>query len=288
MYVVAGVTGQTGSVVANALLDQGEKVTVVVRSEAKGESWRARGAQVAVAELDDTKALTEILTTAAKGAYLLVPPNDATNDFLADRSRVSDAIAIAVQDSGIPHAVVLSSIGAQLPSGTGPILSAHYTEKVLRASGAKSVILLRAAYFIENFASVIPVVKEHGLLPTFLTADQKIPMVSTRDIGLTAAELLRQGPVTGVQTVELNGPVDLSPRDVAAQLSAILGKTVTVQQGPIEAAAGALQAAGLTPDLAGLYREMMAAANSGILRYESAAPLRGSTPVEETLRQLLG
>ncbi len=58
MYVVAGVSGNTGKVVAETLLAQKQPVRVIVRSAEKGEEWKARGAEVAVAELDDVAALT--------------------------------------------------------------------------------------------------------------------------------------------------------------------------------------------------------------------------------------
>ncbi|HWL85044.1 MAG TPA: NmrA family NAD(P)-binding protein, partial [Polyangiaceae bacterium] len=70
MFVIAGVTGNTGSVVAETLLARGEMVRVIVREAAKGASFAARGAEVAVASLDDSAALSKALA-GAKGAYLL-------------------------------------------------------------------------------------------------------------------------------------------------------------------------------------------------------------------------
>ena len=75
--------------------------------------------------------------------------------------------------------------------------------------------------------------------------------------------------------------------DVAAQLAAILGKPVSVQQGPIEAMAGALMGFGFTPDQAGLLRDMTAAANNGSLIYETAIQRHGTTTLEESLRRIL-
>src|SRR5437016_5265158 len=72
MYVVAGVSGNTGKVVAETLLSQKKPVRVIVRDAAKGAAWKARGAEVAVAELDDVPALTKALA-GAEGAYLLLP-----------------------------------------------------------------------------------------------------------------------------------------------------------------------------------------------------------------------
>ena len=61
MFVVAGVTGNTGKVVAETLLVQGLPVRVIVRDAAKGEAWKKKGAEVAVADLHDAKALTAAL-----------------------------------------------------------------------------------------------------------------------------------------------------------------------------------------------------------------------------------
>src|SRR6266576_2040536 len=78
-FVVAGVSGNTGKVVAESLLAQKRGVKVVVRDSAKGEPWKAKGAEVAVADLGDADALARALR-GAEGAYLLIPPNFATAD----------------------------------------------------------------------------------------------------------------------------------------------------------------------------------------------------------------
>ncbi|MDH4237242.1 MAG: NAD(P)H-binding protein, partial [Nitrospira sp.] len=57
MFVVVGATGHTGSVVVEALLHKKQYVRVVVRSADKGAPWKAKGADVAVASLDDVAAL---------------------------------------------------------------------------------------------------------------------------------------------------------------------------------------------------------------------------------------
>ena len=73
MFVIAGVTGNTGAVVADTLLPAKAPVRVIVRDAAKGAAWQAKGAEVAIADLADVPALTAALR-GAQGAYLLVPP----------------------------------------------------------------------------------------------------------------------------------------------------------------------------------------------------------------------
>ena len=59
-------------------------------------------------------------------------------------------------------------------------------------------------------------------------------MISTRDIGRVGAEQLMAGG-KGKQIVELAGPEEYSPDQVAAALGQILGKSVTAQHAPLSA-----------------------------------------------------
>jgi uncharacterized protein YbjT (DUF2867 family) len=134
-YVVAGVTGRVGSTVASELLKQGERVTLIVRDEARGLGWARRGAEVARGSLDDRSFMSHLLRDTA-GFFTLLPENVAPDDFHGARRRMADAIAGAVHDSGVPHVVMLSAIAAVLPDGNGPAKDLHYCENRLRACGA--------------------------------------------------------------------------------------------------------------------------------------------------------
>jgi uncharacterized protein YbjT (DUF2867 family) len=283
MYVVAGTSGHTGTVVANTLLAQKKSVRVVVRDAKKGEPWKARGAEVAVAELENLDALTSALR-GAEGAYLLLPPMMGSTNVRADNAKRTAVLAKASDASGVKHVVFLSSIGSQHADGTGPITSTHDAEQVL-AKGRADVTFLRAAYFMENLGGSLYALGQ-GALPIFLTEDRAIPMVASVDIGTTAAKLLLEGG-HGKRVVELAGPRDYSPRDVAATLSSILGKTITVQQGPEEAMIGALTGAGLNAEWARLYQEMTHGVNTGHVDWEKGqARVRGTTELEVVLRSL--
>lgn len=273
MYIVTGVSGNTGKVVADTLLSQGHPVTVVVRDAAKGESWRAKGATVAVADLADSAALTQILT-GAQGAYLLSPPNNTAEDFLADRAHFINSLATAVKASGIPHIVFLSSVGAHQPTGTGPIRSLHYAEQAL-ANAANGVTFLRASYFLDNWFGSFTGEALHN----FLTPGRAIPMISTTDIGrFVAAHLLQ--PVTGPRTVEIAGPADYTPEDIAAAF----GPNVQLLTHPIDAVIPTFLSIGFSANMAGLYKEMIEGVNSGHVSAESA-PVRGTVTAAEALKR---
>lgn len=285
MYVIAGVSGNTGSIVANALLEQGKKVRVLVRDAAKGEAWKARGAEVAVASVEDEDALTKALL-GATGAYLLSPPDAVSQDFIEARRVTLETIARAVERSKIPHVVFLSSVGAQRDAGTGPIRNLHHGEERLAKTPAKTTFV-RAAYFLDNWASVLGAAA-HGKLPTFLPPDLVVPMVSTKDIGLVAAKALLEPPSGKSEILELSGPRDYSSRDIAGVLGKIVGKSVEVDAAPLEAVIPAFESFGFSANLAGLYREMYAGIADGTVVFEGkgARRVRGTVDAESAFRAL--
>ena len=283
MYVVTGVSGHTGSAAADALLGRGERVRVVVRDASKGEAWKKRGAEVAVADLADVGAMSRALS-GADGAYLLVPPQYAAEDLIAAQKPVAEALAAAIRKSGLPHVVFLSSIGAQHATGTGPIRSLHSSEDVI-GRAAPNVTILRAAYFFENAVPVLGEAKAHGVLPSFLTPGRAVPMVATKDIGRAAAEALLDPP-KGRRVIELSGPREFTPEDVAAAVGRLLGREVRVQGVPLEAVVPAMTAAGMTAGTAALMQEMYAGVNSGRVDFEGGAAIRkrGTLGPEDALR----
>lgn len=286
MFVIAGATGHTGKVAAEKLLLEKKPVRVILRNGETAEAWKKRGAEVSVLELDDVLGLAAALHGAA-GAYLLLPPNMASTNVRGDNALRTAGYVKAIAVSGVKHVVFLSSIGSQHDSGTGPILSTHDAEVAL-AKVKADVTFLRAAYFMENWGTSLNALGK-GSFPTFLTANRPIPMIASADIGATVAQLLVEGG-HGRGVVELSGPRDYSPNDIAAALSRITGRTVTVDQGPEEAIVPAFTGAGLNYHWARLYQEMIHGLNTGRVAFEGgkARGLRGTTEVDTVLKQLAG
>ncbi|MDP3237371.1 MAG: NmrA family NAD(P)-binding protein [Myxococcales bacterium] len=285
MFAIAGVSGHTGAVVADTLLSKGQKVRVIVRTAEKGVAWQKKGAEVAVADLGDVAALTKALT-GATGAYLLSPPNFAAADFIADRTALIGTMAKAITASGLKSLVFLSSVAAQHPAGTGPIVTVHRAEQAF-GTLAPSVTFIRAAYFLENYGSVIPVAKAQGVLPNFGPVDVKFPQVCTKDIGEAVVQALLT-PADGLRVVELAGKEDWSVQDVAAALSSLLGKPVQAVAAPVEAAKAGLMQNGVPESMATLYAEMYAGMGKGLIMFEKPGSIsRGTTPLVDALRPLV-
>ena len=285
MFVVVGATGNTGSAVVETLLSRKQSVRIVVRSADKGEAWKAKGAEIAVASLDDVSALAKAFE-GTKGVYLLVPPNYGAAAWLVDQRARMDCTADAVRKSGIGHVVFLSSIGGHIAEGTGPIRAARYGEQVL-GGAVKNLTILRPCYFMDNWAPVLGAAKGQGVLPTFIAPQAMVPMISARDIGRVGAEQLIAGG-KGKQIVELAGPEDYSPDQVAVALGQILGKSVTAQHAPLSAVVPTFKSFGFSDEAAKLFEEMYTSFSTGAIGYEHPATIvRGTITLAEALRGMV-
>jgi uncharacterized protein YbjT (DUF2867 family) len=286
MYAIAGVTGHTGQAVADTLQAGGQPIRVIVRDENKAARWKARGADVAVASLDDEAAVTRALG-GATGAYVLLPPDAMTTDFFGSRASMVEAIGRAAEKAGLPHLVLLSSIGAHVPTGHGPIGALYQAERRFEALGMATTFV-RASYFLENYGAALAAAKKDGVLPSFLPAHFTHSVVATTDIGRAAAQALLDGP-RGRRVIELSGPADVTPSDIAAALTELLGRTVTVVEAPLDAVVPTFMSFGLSEHMAAIYREMYASFIGGGITWEGRGErIRGSIGMKEGLRAMLG
>ncbi len=287
MYAVMGATGNIGSVIVERLLADRERVRVVARDRARVSALAARGAEIAVADVNDADALASAFA-GVKGAYVLVPPHFATTDFHRESADVAARVARAVSDARVPHVVALSSVGAHRSAGTGAVLSLHGFEASLRGAG-RPLTILRPAYFMQNWGSVLPLARAEGILPTMTTpVDTRFPMVSTDDIGRIAARALRE-PVEGERIVHLFGPEDYSPADAAATAARILGKPVHSVVPPHEEWHAILVGAGMSASYASALVDLYDGIAAGRLGAEPGIPVeRGTVTLEAAFRKLLG
>ncbi|HYZ84582.1 MAG TPA: NmrA family NAD(P)-binding protein, partial [Bryobacteraceae bacterium] len=253
MYVVTGAGGQTGRATVEALLAKKQPVTAILRSDKNTGEWTSKGVEIVHADVMDVDAMSRLLRGKA-GAYLMIPPNYGAADYIEDRRQVTKAYAQIIERSGIEHVVFLSSFGSQHDHGTGPIVTTHNGEADLRPV-ARNITFLRASSFLENVRSVVPIIKERGIFPTFFTPGRPVPQIATEDVGRFAAEML-VNPARGKRIEEITGPEDYTPEQLAQAASDVLGKPVPVQAAPPSAAIPVMTADGLPERTAKLMAEM--------------------------------
>ncbi|MGA3091569.1 MAG: NmrA family NAD(P)-binding protein [Terriglobales bacterium] len=278
MYVVLGASGNTGRVVANNLLAQGQKVRVVGRDAARLQPLVAKGAETFIADVTAPESLTEAFRH-ADSAYVMIPPNPASNDPLGYSKRVSDAIAAAVQNAGIKNVVALSSIGADKASGTGPVRGLYHLEQKLNQINSANVLHLRAGYFMENTLPQVNAIRQTGSVTGPFRPELKIPMIAARDIGAAAADSLLRPSVRGKQTRELLGERDLTYAEVATIIGHAVGKPdLNYVRLPDDQFRSVLVQMGMSDEFARLLLEMTAALNSGEMRALEPRTPQNTTP----------
>lgn len=262
MFVISGATGNTGSVVAQTLLDQGQAVRVIVRSAEKGAVWKEKGAEVVIADILDIDAVAKALE-GASGAYFMLPPDLNNPSFLDVSIERAKAFVAAAKAARLPHAVMLSSVGAQHADRVGPISTVAAMEKLF-IEASIPLTAVRPGYFLENIAEMLPVVEEAEVYPSMiLPLDFKIDMVATKDIGLTAAEALLNPPTMPHRVIELKGADKYSAHDIAAAYSKSLGREISAVPVPQDAWVPQLLDAGLSQQGAETMAEMHENVNNG-------------------------
>ena len=278
MYVIMGATGNTGSVAADALLAKGEKVRVVGRSAERLERFVKRGAEAFVADAKDAAALASAFA-GARAVYALIPPDPMAQDYRAEQETVSDALAAALDEAGVTHTVVLSSLGAEHASGTGPIAGLHSLEQKLNAIAGLNALYIRAGYFMENFFMSIPPLQKMGIFGGAIKGEVKISMIATRDIGARAAEWLVNPGFTGKQTRELLGQRDLSYNEAAPIIGKAIGKpTLSYSHFPGMLVKMAMSQMGMPGKTADLIVEMFEAINKGLVASREGRRAENTTP----------
>lgn len=288
-YAVFGVTGRTGAAAADALLQSGCTVRVVVRDADKGRPWAERGASVAIADLTDLAAMTRALSQ-VQGAYVVCPQDYAREDLFERAALIAATTARAARAAGVPRLVALSSVGADRDGGTGWIGMNRTFELRLEETGIPTVFL-RAAYFMENWMPMVGQALRSGALPTFLAPPQRpVPMVATVDVGRSAAAFLQEDG-TGNCVVALSGPRDYAPNDVGAILSNTSGKAVGVAVVPEAAWPDALAGARFSKAALAGFIEMTRGLNSAHIDFASdpgALEQAGRTPLEHVIAEMVG
>jgi uncharacterized protein YbjT (DUF2867 family) len=283
VYVITGATGNTGNVIVERLLAEGEKVRVIGRDQKRLERFAQKGAEPFIADATDAARLTTAFA-GAKAVYAMIPPNIGSPDVRAYEESVSDALRSAIKKNGIEHAVVLSSFGAEKPQGTGPVVGVHSLEKKLERIPSLNVLFLRAGYFMENLLPQAGVIKSIGSMAGPVKEDLALPMIATRDIGAFAAEALLKLDFVEKGVHELQGARDVTFREVAEIVGAAIGKPdLAYTLVPAAQLKPVLMQMGMSSNMADLLLEMAAAQNSGHMKMlESRSPATTTPTTLET------
>ncbi len=285
-YVVTGSTGNISKPLTAHLINAGHEVTVVSSNNDKKALIEAAGATAAIGSVDDVDFLTKTFS-GADAVYTMVPPRMDAADWKGHIHNVGKNYAAAIKASGVKKVVNLSSIGAHMPEGCGPVTGLHRAEKELDALEGVDVKHLRPAYFFHNLMSNIGLIKHLGIAGGNYGENSTMVMVHPRDIAAAAAEELLNPSFNG-KTVRYIASDERTTNEIAKVLGAAIGKPELpwVNFKDEESLGGMLQA-GLSPEVATNYVEMGAAMASGEMAadYNSNKPALSPTKLEDFAKE---
>jgi len=255
-YVITGSLGHISKPIVEALVKASNHVTVITSKQENAKAIEALGAKAAVGSVEDAGFLNQAFA-GADAVYLMIPPNfnpiGEWKDFLRN---VADNYVAAVAKNNIKHVVQLSSVGAHLRNGVGPVDGIGYLEEKLNQLEEVNAVYLRPSYFFYNLFAQIGLLKQAGIFGANYGGEEKLILVDTKDIAAAAIKALLALNFKG-KSIEYVSTVEVSTNEIAKVLGEAVGKpntpwVVFTDEQNLEGAIGA----GLARTIAEDYTEM--------------------------------
>lgn len=256
MIGVIGGTGNTGRAVVAALKAKGAEFRCLVRDKTKAAETLGSDVELVEADTADPDSIEAGLAGCEK-LFLLTGHSPVMGE------QQINAIE-AAKRAGVKHVVKLSGGDAvATPDCPSKIGQAHYhVEEALKASGLDWTIL-RPGLFMQNFLNMAPMVKEQSKIVMPVPADVEAGMIDVRDSGDVAAAVLTGDGHNGKSYFLASA--NRTPGDVAAVLSAELGREIAFVQVPMEGAVKAMKERGMPDWLIDHQSALMGMLGSGVL-----------------------
>jgi uncharacterized protein YbjT (DUF2867 family) len=262
MIAIMGAAGNVGGKLTDLLLRQNEEVRVFEHVR-KLDKFRERGAEVVTGDATNVEDLGSLFKDAA-AALVLLPENLADPQFVANRSKMSRAIADALRVTRVSHVVALSAVGVDQENVAGPPAGPREYEQRLFELEGINVLVLRSAFYMDYLLANLPLIQSQKINGSAIKGDLKFPMVATQDVAREAAERLVRRDFTGHQVKMLLGPEDVSMREATRAMGTLLGMTeLPYVEFPPADMKGALLGAGMSEEAASLLVDMQLSLNGG-------------------------
>lgn len=277
--IISGSLGNIGKPLTHKLVAAGHEVTVISSNADKKEAIEKAGATAAIGSVSDAAFLAKTFA-GADAIFAMTPPNLGGSNVISNTVEAGKAFASAIQEAAVKRVVMLSSIGADLPDGTGPIKGLYQIEGLYNKLENTAVTFLRAGFFFTNLYNDVPMIKGAGIMGANYPADAKMPLVHPNDIATAAAEEL-QKVATGKNIRYIVSDVR-TPAEIAKAIGNAIDKTdLPWVEFTDEQSLQGMAQAGLPEEIAGLYTEMGTGLRSGKI---AADFLKGNFSVDGKIK----
>jgi uncharacterized protein YbjT (DUF2867 family) len=269
-------TGNIGRKLVTLLLDDGShELVLLARHPEKLAEEQGRGARVVACDLADPAQVVRA-TEGVDSLFWVNPPDMRAEDYTAYYTGLARNATEAVRANGIHNVVLISSVGAHLGQGVGPVNALRQVEEIL-SEAADNLTILRPTFFMENFLVSAAAIAEHNHVFLPVKAETRLSMVATEDIARAAASALTQ-PAEGIRIRPIHGPKDYSFGEAAEIIGEVLGQDVKLVTITPDQAIEALTTMGATRHVAETMVELYRALDSGHLKDDHPRTEQTTTP----------
>jgi uncharacterized protein YbjT (DUF2867 family) len=263
MIVLTTPTGNVGSQLLTQLLDAGdESLRVIVRDPSRIDETVREQVQVIVGSHDDPAVLDQALD-GAQGLFWLVPPSMRATSAEEYYLSFTRPAVEAIRRHHVGHVLGISSAGWNWPHPAGLLSAAHAMDTELERCGA-AYRSLGMGFYMENLLRPLPQMTSEGILSLPLNPDRPLATIATQDIAATSASLLLDRGWQGTDRIPVFGPDHLTPNQMAATISDVLGSQVTFEQADLEHVTASTIKRGVPEGMARDFAAMYQAQQDGI------------------------
>lgn len=284
-YVITGSLGNISRPVVEGLVARGKAVSVITSKADKAAGIEKLGAQALVGDVNDASFIGDAFR-GAEVVYTMIPPIWQTDDWRKAQNVVADNYVASLTENRVSRVVNLSSVGAHLGHGCGPVDGLYDFEQKLNAVPGLHVKHLRPSFFYHNFLAQIPMVKGAGILGANYGGNHTLFLVHPRDIAQAALEELLNPGFTGSSVRYIAGD-ERDGKTIAAVLGKAIGKELPwVEFTDAQQLDGAL-GAGLPAAIARDYTQMGHALRDGSMQEDirKHRPALSPTKLEDFARE---
>ncbi|RSL39380.1 hypothetical protein CEP53_014092 [Fusarium sp. AF-6] len=232
MYAILGAAGKVGFATSSALRKAGVPFRAILRDASKVAPLREIGCEIAVADLQDSRALAKAMGD-ADTVQIILPPSPHAKGTAEEMRRTIESLASALEEARPKRVLAISDYGAHITYDIGmPTMCRTFEERLRQLDCQK--VFLRSDEHMQGWGRAFPAAIESGTLLSFHDpVDMLFPTISAPDLGLIAADILLEPPSDkDVEIVHAEGPRRYSARDVATALGELLGRTFKVKAVP--------------------------------------------------------
>ena len=224
--LVTGATGRTGAAVVSELLKAGYPVRAMVRREdARAAALRAKGVDIAVAEITDMERVLAAMRGVQR-AYWLPPYDPAMLTGAA-------VFATAAREARL-EAIVSLSQWLATPAHPAFLTRQHWLADHLFAMLPDvALTIVNPGFFADSpYLETIGMAAHLGVMP-WMFGDSRTAPPSVDDISRVAAAALMNPERHAGRTYRPTGPTLLSGEDMAGVLSRVFSRTVRLVPTPL-------------------------------------------------------